>query len=91
MTENGTFIITGTERVIVSQLHRSSVLFFRERQHRSYFLGEDLPSAGLGWSFEYAPRHSVRRIDRQAQVPGLDFLARAAGSPTKDILRRFIR
>src|SRR2546429_3665045 len=39
MTENGTFIINGTERVIVSQLHRSPGVFFESANNRSYFLG----------------------------------------------------
>ena len=41
MTENGTFIINGTERVIVSQLHRSPGVFFETANQRSYFLGQD--------------------------------------------------
>src|SRR6266403_997944 len=40
MTENGTFIINGTERVIVSQLHRSPGVFFESANNRSYFLGK---------------------------------------------------
>ena len=43
MTENGTFIINGTERVIVSQLHRSPGVFFESANNRSYVLGKIIP------------------------------------------------
>src|SRR6202158_4917336 len=46
MTENGTFIINGTERVIVSQLHRSPGVFFESANNRSYFLGKIIPYRG---------------------------------------------
>src|SRR5208283_3065602 len=42
MTENGTFIINGTERVIVSQLHRSPGVFFECTPQRTYFLGKTI-------------------------------------------------
>src|SRR5437016_4677670 len=43
MTQNGTFIINGTERVIVSQLHRSPGVFFETANNRTYFLGKIIP------------------------------------------------
>ena len=43
MTENGTFIINGTERVIVSQLHRSPGVFFESNPQKTYFLGKIIP------------------------------------------------
>src|SRR5947207_1660664 len=43
MTENGTFVINGTERVIVSQLHRSPGVFFESANNRAYFLGKLIP------------------------------------------------
>src|SRR5437588_78823 len=46
MTENGTFIINGTERVIVSQLHRSPGVFFESANNSSYFLGKIIQSLG---------------------------------------------
>ena len=53
MTENGTFIINGTERVIVSQLHRSPGVFFETANNRSYFLGKIIPYRGSWVEFEY--------------------------------------
>src|SRR5438876_521092 len=53
MTENGTFIINGTERVIVSQLHRSPGVFFESTPNKSYFLGKIIPYRGSWVEFEY--------------------------------------
>ena len=52
MTENGTFIINGTERVIVSQLHRSPGVFFESTPARNYFLGKIIPYRGSWVEFE---------------------------------------
>jgi DNA-directed RNA polymerase subunit beta len=46
MTNNGTFIVSGTERVIVSQLHRSPGVFFESANRRTYFLGKIIPYRG---------------------------------------------
>src|SRR5438445_39819 len=46
MTQNGTFIVNGTERVIVSQLHRSPGVFFETASNRTYFLGKIIPYRG---------------------------------------------
>jgi DNA-directed RNA polymerase subunit beta len=46
MTDNGTFIVNGTERVIVSQLHRSPGVFFETANNRTYFLGKIIPYRG---------------------------------------------
>ena len=43
MSQNGTFIVNGTERVIVSQLHRSPGVFFETANNRTYFLGKIIP------------------------------------------------
>lgn len=53
MTPNGTFIINGTERVIVSQLHRSPGVFFEKIQAQSYFLGKIIPYRGSWVEFEF--------------------------------------
>ena len=50
MSQNGTFIVNGTERVIVSQLHRSPGVFFETANNRSYFLGKIIPTAVRGSS-----------------------------------------
>ena len=52
MTENGTFIINGTERVIVSQLHRSPGVFFERVPAQGYFLGKIIPYRGSWVEFE---------------------------------------
>ena len=78
MTDNGTFVINGTERVIVSQLHRSPGVFYESANNRSYFLGKIIPYRGSWVEFEYdTKKHSVRPHRPQAQIPGLDFPARA--------------
>ena len=77
MTENGTFIINGTERVIVSQLHRSPGVFFESANNRTYFLGKIIPYRGSWVEFEYETQeHPVRAHRSQAQIPRLDFPAR---------------
>jgi DNA-directed RNA polymerase subunit beta len=53
MTDNGTFIINGTERVIVSQLHRSPGVFFERVAAPAYFLGKIIPYRGSWVEFEY--------------------------------------
>ena len=53
MTDNGLFIINGTERVIVSQLHRSPGVFFESNAQRNYFLGKIIPYRGSWVEFEY--------------------------------------
>ena len=90
MTDNGTFIINGTERVIVSQLHRSPGVFF-ERQHaQGYFLGKIIPYRGSWVEFEYDNKNFLHvRIDRKRKFYGTMFL-RALGLKTDaDILHAF--
>src|SRR5438046_9238056 len=53
MTNNGTFIINGTERVIVSQLHRSPGVFFERVAAQGYYLGKIIPYRGSWVEFEY--------------------------------------
>ena len=78
MTENGTFIINGTERVIVSQLHRSPGVFFETCEQPQLFPRQDhsLPRIVGGVRVRHQ-EHSVRPHRPQAQVPRLDFPARA--------------
>jgi DNA-directed RNA polymerase beta subunit len=61
MTENGTFIINGTERVIVSQLHRSPGVFFETANNRTYFLGKIIPYRGSFTSVSTASASSLGR------------------------------
>src|SRR5580700_10994763 len=67
MTQNGTFIINGTERVIVSQLHRSPGVIFETANNRTYFLGKINPYRGSWVEFEYDQKNVLYvRIDRIA-------------------------
>ena len=79
MTENGTFIINGTERVIVSQLHRSPGVFFERVPAQGYFLGKIIPYRGSWVEFEYDNKNLLYvRIDRKRKFYGTVFL-RALG------------
>ena len=90
MTDNGTFIISGTERVIVSQLHRSPGAFFESANRRTYFLGKIIPYRGSWVEFEYDQKNILHvRIDRKRKFLGSVFL-RALGLKTnEEILRGF--
>ncbi len=90
MTENGTFIINGTERVIVSQLHRSPGVFFERDADQGYFLGKIIPYRGSWVEFEYDTKNILFvRIDRKRKFHGTVFL-RALGLKTDtDIIRAF--
>jgi DNA-directed RNA polymerase subunit beta len=89
MTENGTFVINGTERVIVSQLHRSPGVFFtREGAHT--LIGKIIPYRGSWVEFEIDTKGLFGvRIDRKRKFPGTVFL-RALGLETDEaILKKF--
>ena len=95
MTGNGTFIINGTERVIVSQLHRSPGVFFdhdRGKTHSSgklLFSARIIPYRGSWLDFEFDPKDCVfARIDRRRKLPATIVL-RALGYETSDILENF--
>ena len=92
MTDNGTFIINGTERVIVSQLHRSPGVFFEKTPSQGYFLGKIIPYRGSWVEFEYDLKNILYvRIDRKRKFYGSVFL-RALGYKTDEqILRAFYR
>jgi len=90
MTENGTFIINGTERVIVSQLHRSPGVFFETANSRSYFLGKIIPYRGSWVEFEYDTKNILYvRIDRKRKFLGSIFLRALGMKSNEDILRTF--
>ena len=90
MTEGGTFIISGTERVIVSQLHRSPGAFFESANRRTSFLGKIIPYRGSWVEFEYDAKNLLHvRIDRKRKFLGTVFL-RALGLKTdEEILKGF--
>ena len=96
MTRNGTFIISGTERVVVSQLHRSPGVFFEAGDtpagRRTYFLGKIIPYRGSWVEFEYDHKNLLHvRIDRKRKFLGTVFL-RALGLETDEqILKQFYK
>ncbi|HBQ03514.1 MAG TPA: DNA-directed RNA polymerase subunit beta, partial [Halieaceae bacterium] len=95
MTGNGTFVINGTERVIVSQLHRSPGVFFDHDRGKTHSSGKLLYSARIipyrgSWlDFEFDPKDQVfARIDRRRKLPAT-VLLRALGYESEDILEMF--
>ena len=95
MTENGTFVINGTERVIVSQLHRSPGVFFDHDKGKTHSSGKLLYSArvipyrGSWLDFEFDPKDQVfARIDRRRKLPAT-VLMRALGYDSEEILAMF--
>jgi DNA-directed RNA polymerase subunit beta len=95
MTENGTFVINGTERVIVSQLHRSPGVFFDHDKGKSHSSGKLLFSArvipyrGSWLDFEFDPKDALFvRIDRRRKLPATIIL-RALGYDTEQMLDTF--
>jgi len=95
MTDNGTFIINGTERVIVSQLHRSPGVFFDHDKGKSHSSGKLLynarviPYRGSWLDFEFDPKDLVYvRIDRRRKLPAT-ILLRALGFESNQILDMF--
>ncbi len=74
MTDTGTFIINGTERVIVSQLHRSPGVFFT-LEGPNHYLAKVVPYRGSWIEFEYDSKQILWvRIDRKRRLPGSVFL-----------------
>lgn len=95
MTEHGTFVINGTERVVVSQLHRSPGVFFehdRGKTHSSgklLFSARVIPYRGSWLDFEFDPKDSIFvRIDRRRKLPAT-ILLRALGYTVEEILGIF--
>ncbi len=95
MTDHGTFIINGTERVIVSQLHRSPGVFFEHdfgKTHSSgklLFSARVIPYRGSWLDFEFDPKDYLYvRIDRRRKLPAT-VLLRALGMNTQEILATF--
>src|SRR6476660_2373705 len=95
MTENGSFIINGTERVIVSQLHRSPGVFFehdRGKTHSSgklLFSARVIPYRGSWLDFEFDPKDYLYfRVDRRRKMP-VTTLLKAIGLNPERILKEF--
>ena len=95
MTDNGTFVINGVERVIVSQLHRSPGVFFDSDKGKTHSSGKVLfnarviPYRGSWLDFEFDPKDNVFvRIDRRRKLPAT-MLLRALDFKTEEILDTF--
>ena len=95
MTENGTFVINGTERVIVSQLHRSPGVFFDHDKGKTHSSGKVLynarviPYRGSWLDFEFDPKDNLFvRIDRRRKLPA-SIILRALEMTTEEILDVF--
>ncbi len=95
MTDNGTFVINGTERVIVSQLHRSPGVFFDHDKGKTHSSGKLLFSArvipyrGSWLDMEFDPKDALFvRIDRRRKLPAT-ILLRALGYDNEQILEMF--
>ena len=95
MTSNGTFVINGTERVVVSQLHRSPGVFFDHDKGKTHSSGKLLYSArvipyrGSWLDFEFDPKDQVfARIDRRRKLPATIIL-HALDFSNEDILEMF--
>ena len=95
MTDHGTFVINGTERVIVSQLHRSPGVFFDHDKGKTHSSGKLLFSARIipyrgSWlDFEFDPKDSVfARIDRRRKLP-VTIILRALGLSNEEMLDIF--
>ncbi len=90
MTENGTFIVNGTERVIVSQLHRSPGVYFESNQARTFFLAKIIPYRGSWVEFEYDTKNILYvRIDRKKKFLASTFLRALGLKSNEEILRTF--
>ena len=95
MTENGTFIINGTERVVVSQLHRSPGAFFDHDKGKTHSSGKLLytarviPYRGSWLDFEFDPKDILHvRIDRRRKLPAT-VLLRALGYTAEELLNYY--
>ena len=91
MTENGTFIINGTERVIVSQLHRSPGVFFSQPE-KGLFAAQIIPYRGSWVEFEYDTKNLLHvRIDRKRKFLSTVFLRALGLKSDGEILRSFYK
>ena len=94
MTENGTFIINGTERVVVSQLHRSPGIFFDQHKSKTgggktIFTARIIPNRGSWIDFEFDTKDILYvRIDRRRKLPAT-VLLRALGYDSEELLNYF--
>ncbi|MFZ5983090.1 MAG: DNA-directed RNA polymerase subunit beta [Acidobacteriota bacterium] len=90
MTEKGTFIINGTERAVVSQLHRSPGVFFQTNENRTEFIGKVIPARGSWVELEMDAKNVLHvRIDRKRRFPATVFLRALGLGENTSLLQRF--
>src|SRR5215510_15298398 len=97
MTENGTFVVNGTERVIVSQMHRSAGVFFDHDKGKTHssgkllFAARIIPYRGSWLDIEFDAKDIVyARIDRRRKIPVTSLLY-ALGMDAEEVLNTFYR
>jgi DNA-directed RNA polymerase subunit beta len=92
MTEKGTFIFNGIERVVVSQLQRSPGVFFRPGEAKGFFIAKIIPYRGAWVEFEYDSKNNLYvRLDRKKKFLATVFLRALGFGSDEDILRLFYR
>jgi DNA-directed RNA polymerase subunit beta len=92
LTDNGTFIVNGTERVIVSQLHRSPGVFFQSDPNKGAFMAKVIPYRGSWVEFEFDQKNILYvRIDRKKKFPATVFLRALGLEEDRSIVRTFYR
>jgi DNA-directed RNA polymerase subunit beta len=89
MTDTGTFLINGTERVVVSQLHRSPGVFFSHEKGKTLFSARIIPARGSWFDFEFDSKNTLFvRIDRRKKLPATIIL-KALGYSDEQILKMY--
>ncbi len=92
MTDKGTFIFNGIERVVVSQLQRSPGVFFRPGDTKGFFIGKIIPYRGAWVEFEYDAKNTLFvRLDRKKKFMATVFLRALGFGSDEEILRLFYK
>ena len=92
MTDKGTFIFNGIERVVVSQLQRSPGVFFRPGDAKGFFIGKIIPYRGAWVEFEYDSKNIMyARLDRKKKFLATVFLRALGFGSDAEILRLFFK
>jgi DNA-directed RNA polymerase subunit beta len=90
MTDKGTFIFNGIERVVVSQLQRSPGVFFRPGESKGFFIGKIIPYRGAWVEFEFDAKNTLFvRLDRKKKFLASVFLRALGFGSDEDIIRLF--
>jgi DNA-directed RNA polymerase subunit beta len=90
MTDKGTFLINGTERAVVSQLHRSPGVFFQANENRTEFVGKIIPARGSWVELEIDAKNVLYvRIDRKRRFPATVFMRALGLGENTTLLQRF--